>query len=103
MGELLVGHKIDGTVLTIDPASLTKHSVVFGATGSGKTVLCKSIIEEAASRGVPVLAIDPKGDIGCLGVRSEQFKFRPFSDVEAKLLGKTEANYEAELSSENQK
>ncbi len=37
-----------------------------------------------------------------MGIRSEQFKFRPFSDVEAKLLGKTETNYEAELSSEYQ-
>ncbi len=86
----------------MDPASLTKHTVVFGATGSGKTVLCKSIIEEASSRGIPVLAIDPKGDIGCLGIRSEQFRFRPFSDIEAKLLGKTAANYEAEISAEYQ-
>ena len=100
MGELLVGHKIDGTVLTIDPASLTKHSVVFGATGSGKTVLCKAIIEEAASRGIPVLAIDPKGDIGCLAIRSLGFSFRPFSDVEAKLLGKKPDEYAAELTRE---
>src|SRR5712692_8235300 len=100
LARLLIGQGSDGQPFTVDPVSLTKHMVVFGATGSGKTVLCKSIIEEAASRGVPVLAIDPKGDIGCLGVRSEQFKFRPFSDVEAKLLGKTETNYEAELSSE---
>src|SRR6266581_2485373 len=102
MERLLIGQDLDGKPFTIDPASLTKHSVVFGATGSGKTVLCKSIIEEAASRGVPVLAIDPKGDIGCLGIRSEQFKFRPYSDVEAKLLGKTASNYEAEISSEYQ-
>ena len=102
LARFLIGRSSDGQAFTIDPASLTKHSVVFGATGSGKTVLCKSIIEEAASRGIPVLAIDPKGDIGCLGIRSEQFKFRPFSDVEAKLLGKTETKYEAELSSEYQ-
>src|SRR3989442_2652967 len=100
MGELLVGHKIDGTVLTIDPASLTKHSVVFGATGSGKTVLCKAIIEEAASRGVPVLAIDPKSDIGCLAIRSLGFSFRAFSDVEAKLLAKKPDEYAAELTRE---
>ncbi|HZD13189.1 MAG TPA: ATP-binding protein, partial [Candidatus Binatus sp.] len=41
---------------------------VFGATGSGKTVLSKSIVEAAALAGVPVLAIDPKGDIGTLAV-----------------------------------
>ncbi len=84
----------------MDSVSLTKHAIVFGATGSGKTVLGKSIIEEASSRGVPILAIDPKGDIGCLGIRSEQFKFRPYSDIEAKLLGKPAATYEAEIASE---
>src|SRR5712692_7618061 len=102
MERFLIGQDLDGKPFRVDPASLTKHVIVFGATGSGKTVLCKSIIEEVASRGVPVLAIDPKGDIGCLGIRSEQFKFRPFSDVEAKLLGRTEAVYEAQLSSEYQ-
>ena len=35
-------------------------------TGSGKTGLCLSLIEEAAIDGVPVIAIDPKGDLGNL-------------------------------------
>src|SRR6266568_2967471 len=102
MERLLIGQDLDGKPFTVDPASLTKHAIVFGATGSGKTVLCKSIIEEASSRGVPILAIDPKGDIGCLGIRSEHFRFRPYSDVEAKLLGKPTATYEAEIASEYQ-
>ena len=88
MVKLLIGQTGDGKPFTVDPSSLTKHTVVFGATGSGKTVLCKSIMEEASSQGTPVLAIDPKGDIGCLAIRSENFSFRPFSDNEAKLLGK---------------
>ena len=33
-------------------------------TGSGKTGLCISLIEEAAIDGVPAIAIDPKGDLG---------------------------------------
>ena len=97
MARLLIGQNGQGKPFTIDPSSLTKHCIVFGATGSGKTVLCKSIIEEASSRGVPVLAIDPKGDIGCLAIRSEDFDFRPYSDHEAKLLGKTPENYQSEL------
>jgi hypothetical protein len=32
-------------------------------TGSGKTGLCVSLIEEAAIDGIPTIAIDPKGDI----------------------------------------
>jgi type IV secretory pathway VirB4 component len=63
MAKLLIGQTGEGKQSTIDPSSLTKHTIVFGATGSGKTVLCKSIIEEASSRGTPVLAIDPKGDM----------------------------------------
>ncbi len=35
-------------------------------TGSGKTGLCLSLLEEAAIDAVPVIAIDPKGDIGNL-------------------------------------
>lgn len=46
-----------------DPADLTTHGVVFGMTGSGKTGLCISILEEAALQGIPALMIDPKGDI----------------------------------------
>src|SRR5712692_2421653 len=100
MARFLIGTSEKEEPFTVDPSSLTKHCIVFGATGSGKTVLCKDIMEEASTRGIPVLAIDPKGDIGCLGVKSEKFDFRPYSDVEAKLLGKTSENYETELAAE---
>ncbi len=100
MARLLIGQDDQGRDFTIDPGSLTKHAIVFGATGSGKTVLCKSIIEEASARGVPILAVDPKGDIGCLAIRSENFDFRPYSDAEAKLLGKTPELYQKVLASQ---
>ena len=100
MGQLLIGKDPEGGPFSVDSSSLTKHCIVFGATGSGKTVLCKNIIEAASIRGIPVLAIDPKGDIGCLAIRSLDFTFRPFSDIEAKLLGKTPENYEKELAAE---
>ncbi len=97
MARLLIGQDGQERPFTIDPSSLTKHCIVFGATGSGKTVLCKSIMEEASARGVPILAVDPKGDIGCLAIRSENFDFRPYCDHEAKLLGKTPEDYGKEL------
>jgi len=100
MARLLIGTSEKEEPFTVDPSSLTKHCIVFGATGSGKTVLCKDIMEEASTGGIPVLAIDPKGDIGCLGIRSEKFDFRPYSDLEAKLLGKTSEKYETELATE---
>jgi hypothetical protein len=42
---------------------LLTHAVCVGMTGSGKTGLGIGIIEEAALDGIPVLAIDPKGDL----------------------------------------
>jgi len=102
MGQFLIGQGSEGRPFSIDPSSLTKHSIVFGATGSGKTVLCKNIIESASISGIPVLAIDPKGDIGCLAIRSLDFSFRPFSDIEAKLLGKSPEKYSKELAAEYQ-
>lgn len=80
--ELVLG--MSGTVpYSVDRAALTKHVMVFGATGAGKTVLCKSIVEELSLGGIPILALDPKGDIGNLAIKSESFEFRPYSDHEA--------------------
>ena len=55
----------DGLVL-YDSRDLVTHAVCVGMTGSGKTGLCLSLIEEAAIDGVPAILIDPKGDLGNL-------------------------------------
>jgi hypothetical protein len=94
---LEIGRYSRGQDFSIDPSVLTKHAIVLGATGSGKTVLSKAIIEEAASRGIPVLAIDPKGDISCLAMCSKDFSFRPWSDVEAETLRRPKEEYATEL------
>ncbi|MBA3638926.1 MAG: ATP-binding protein [Acidobacteria bacterium] len=62
---------------------LVTHAVCVGMTGSGKTGLCLGLLEEAALDGVPVIAIDPKGDLGNLlltfpGLSAEEF--RPWID-----------------------
>jgi hypothetical protein len=49
-----------------DASDLVTHAVIVGMTGSGKTGLGIGMIEEAAIDGVPVIAIDPKGDLGNL-------------------------------------
>src|SRR5260370_25270460 len=46
-----------------DARDLTTHGVVVGMTGSGKTGLCISLLEEAAIDGIPCIVIDPKGDL----------------------------------------
>jgi hypothetical protein len=50
-------------LLLYDSKDLVTHAVCIGMTGSGKTGLCVSLIEEAAIDGVPSIIIDPKGDI----------------------------------------
>jgi hypothetical protein len=59
------GKSEDGLVL-YDSKDLVTHAVCFGMTGSGKTGLCIAMMEEAAIDEVPVLVIDPKGDISNL-------------------------------------
>ncbi len=45
---------------------LVTHAVCVGMTGSGKTGLCLTLLEEAAIDGIPALVIDPKGDLANL-------------------------------------
>src|SRR4030095_7434098 len=52
--------------LLYDSKDLVTHAVCVGMTGSGKTGLGIAIIEETAIDGIPVLAIDPKGDLSNL-------------------------------------
>ena len=67
-GHLFIGHKIDEAKesLTYDSADFTTHGVIVGMTGSGKTGLGITILEEALLNGIPCLIIDPKGDMGNL-------------------------------------
>ncbi|HEY2979840.1 MAG TPA: helicase HerA-like domain-containing protein, partial [Anaerolineales bacterium] len=55
--------KVTTKPVTYDPANLTTHAVVTGMTGSGKTGLCVTFLEEAALQGIPALVVDPKGDL----------------------------------------
>ena len=52
--------------LLYESKDLVTHAVCIGMTGSGKTGLGVTVIEEAALDNIPVLAIDPKGDLSNL-------------------------------------
>ena len=47
-------------------SQLTTHGVIVGMTGSGKTGQAVVLLEEALLQGVPVIVLDPKGDMGNL-------------------------------------
>ena len=55
--------KIEQNLLLYKSKHLVTHGICMGMTGSGKTGLCVSILEEAAIDNVPVIIVDPKGDL----------------------------------------
>jgi hypothetical protein len=73
LGAFYLGRLIDPAtgetrpdLLLYDSRDLTTHAVIVGMTGSGKTGLGITLLEEAALDGIPALVIDPKGDLGNL-------------------------------------
>jgi hypothetical protein len=72
-----------GAEVLYDSRDLTTHAICIGMTGSGKTGLCLSLLEEAAIDGIPAIAIDPKGDIANLALTFpglEPADFKPWVD-----------------------
>ncbi len=62
---------------------LTTHAAIIGMTGSGKTGLGIGLIEEAVMDNIPVIVIDPKGDMGNLMLAFPRLRpedFRPWID-----------------------
>ncbi|HYO87223.1 MAG TPA: DUF87 domain-containing protein, partial [Candidatus Limnocylindrales bacterium] len=55
--------KLTDETVYYDSRDLTTHAVVLGMTGSGKTGLCITLLEEAILDNLPAIIIDPKGDI----------------------------------------
>ncbi len=88
-----------GARVDLDANDLLTHGFIVGMTGSGKTGLAVVMIEELLRQGVPVIAIDPKGDLGNLLLAFEQLdaaSFEPWLDPEAaKREGKTAADVAA--------
>ena len=90
LGKLYLGRHLDPGAgeptevpVLYDSKDLTTHAVCVGMTGSGKTGLCLTLLEEAAIDGIPALCIDPKGDLGNLMLTFPELRasdFEPWID-----------------------
>ncbi len=107
LGVFYLGREVEAAdmrptdqALLYDSSDLTTHAVIVGMTGSGKTGLGVDLIEEAAIDGIPVLAIDPKGDLTNLALAFPNLApadFEPWVNArEAERLGVSVQEYAAQ-------
>ena len=71
-GMLLGERRDNGNIIQIDKMVLARHAAMLGSTGSGKTVMAKTVIEEAALAGIPALILDPQGDLARLALAIDE-------------------------------
>lgn len=103
LGKIFDPKKQDvSDALLLDSKDLTTHAVCVGMTGSGKTGLGITLLEEAAIDKIPAIIIDPKGDVGNLVLTFPKLSvndFLPWVDAsEAERQGQTPAAYAETLS-----
>lgn len=88
--------------LMYESRDLLTHGVVVGMTGSGKTGLCISLLEEAALDNIPCIIVDPKGDLANLLLSFPDLppeKFREWlNEDEARIKGLSADEYAEQLS-----
>jgi hypothetical protein len=70
----LASRKRQEGLLLYDSKDLTTHGVIIGMTGSGKTGLGIALLEEALIDNIPIIAIDPKGDLTNLVLNFPQLR-----------------------------
>ena len=79
LGKELTGKGEElGKDYLLDADDLTTHAMVLGMTGSGKTGLCLDLVEEAIEAEIPLIIIDPKGDITNLALMFPEFTAADF-------------------------
>ncbi|MBO0840110.1 MAG: DUF853 family protein, partial [Sciscionella sp.] len=67
LGAVLVDGEVQGSArVQLPMATLNRHGLIAGATGSGKTKTLQLIAEQLSAAGVPVVMADVKGDLSGL-------------------------------------
>ncbi|WP_308259599.1 helicase HerA-like domain-containing protein [Pseudonocardia sp. H11422] len=80
LGTVVVDGAVDPTARVRIPfATLNRHGLVAGATGTGKTKTLQGLAEQLSAAGVPVLLADVKGDLSGLARAGE-----PNSKIESR-------------------
>ena len=70
MHEILIGSN-EKEEIRLSLSTLSTHCAILGSSGCGKTVALKVLIEEMIINKIPVIAIDPHGDISSLVYNEE--------------------------------
>ena len=115
LGSPLLGEEVDPEVrVQVALSRINRHGLIAGATGTGKTKTLQLIAGQLSALGVPVFAVDVKGDLSGIGApgdpanpkvieRSESLKWQfqaaghPIEVVS--LSGKSGAHVRASVSS----
>lgn len=58
-----IGRAVGGVEVGLTPSDRARHVYVIGATGTGKSTLLRSLIEQDAEAGQGIILIDPHGDL----------------------------------------
>jgi hypothetical protein len=60
--SVLLGHESDGSPVFWNNEARAWQTIASGMTGSGKTTLIESILQQDINRGVPIIFVDGKGE-----------------------------------------
>jgi hypothetical protein len=95
--EVHLGQTESGEPLDLPVSDFLTHAFVCGGSGSGKTIVCKNLIEEFALAGVPAIVIDLKGDLSSLACVPTAPVSAAVSEYLARLHGESAGRLAAEI------